>query len=144
MEVRTMEYMGVDGWDMPIYKCIENGMLWKDISLGKGDMPALYSCGNEFDGDPCSPIRSDLVVIFKTKYEESPYRFNYMMLGRLQSDCEYFLGWGNRSKSRLYYGDVKKHIEHMKELHNSFPEGHKPEWLTYESILEYERQMSES
>lgn len=142
--VRTMEYVGVDDWDRPVYKCIETGGLWKDIELGKCDTPALYSCGNEFDGEPCSPIKSDLVVTFKTKHEENPYRFNYMMLGRLRSDCDYYLGYGNRNKSCLWAGSVKEQIEKMKELHNSFPEGQKPEWLTCEGILEYEKQMSES
>ncbi|MGU3568875.1 LPD11 domain-containing protein [Paenibacillus sp. D51F] len=141
--VRTMEYVGVDDWDRPVYKCIETGSLWKDIELGKCDMPVLYSCGNVFDGEPSSPIKSDLVVVFKTKYVENPHRFNYMMLNRLQSDCEYFLGYGNRNKNCLCGGSAKEHIEKMKELHNSFPEGEKPEWLTYEGILEYENRMSE-
>jgi hypothetical protein len=141
--VRTMEYIGRDNFDNPVYKCIETGVLWKDISLGKSDTPELYSCGNEFDGDPGFPIKSDVVVTFKTKYEESPYRFNYMMLSRMQSDCEYFLNYGNRNKSRLWAGSVKEQIEEMKKLHNSFPEGQKPEWLTYEGILDYEKRMSE-
>lgn len=140
---RTMEYIGLDDWSAPVYKCIETGSLWKDINLGKGE-PALYSSSNgEFDGEPCSPIRSELIVTFKTKYEESPHRFNYMLLGRLESDCKYFLGFGNRNESRLWAGSVKEQIEKMKELHNSFPEGEKPEWLTYEGILEYEKLMSE-
>jgi hypothetical protein len=141
--VRTMEFIEKDFWDRPVYRCIETEVLWKDISLGKSATPELYSCGNEFDGEPCSPIKSDLVVTFKTKYEESPYRFNYMMLGRLQSDCEYYLGFGNRHEPHLWAGNVKEQIEKMKELHNSFPEGQKPEWLTYEGILEYEKRMSE-
>lgn len=141
---RTMEFIGKDDWDRPVYKSIETGSLWKDINLGKGE-PALYSSSNgEFDGEPCSPIKSDLIVTFKTKYEESPYQFNYMLLSRMQSDCEYFLGYGNRSESRLWAGNVKDQIEKMKELWNSFPEDQKPEWLTYDGILEYEKRMSES
>ncbi|WP_449010237.1 LPD11 domain-containing protein [Paenibacillus taichungensis] len=140
--VRTMEFMGKDFWDRPVYKCVENGILWKDITLGKGN-PELYSCGNEFDGEPSSPIRSDIVVTFKTKYEESPHEFSYMMLNRLQSDCEYFLGYGRRNKSRLSGESVESHIARMKELHNSFPEDQKPEWLTYDGILDYEKRMNE-
>lgn len=142
--VRTMEFIGVDFWERPVYKCIENGHLWKDVSLGMSDTPELYSSSNnEFDGEPSSPIKSDLIVVYKTKYEENPNRFNYMMLDRLRIDCDYYLGYGNRNKSRLCGGNVKEHIEKMKELHNSFPEGQKPDWLTYEGILEYEKQMSE-
>lgn len=140
--VRTMEFIGKDFWGMPVYKCSENGTLWKDITLGKGN-PELYSCGNDLDGEPNAPIGSDIVVTFKTKYEESPYRFNYMMLSRLKSDCEFFLGFGGRNKRRLSGESVEAHIERMKELHNSFPEDQKPEWLTYEAIIEYEKRMSE-
>ncbi len=32
----------------------------------------------------------------------------------------------------------------MKELYNSFPDNEKPEWLTYEQILQYERLMINS
>lgn len=141
--VRTMDLIGVDDWGRPVYKCIETDALWKDIELGKRDTPALYSCGNQFDGEPCSPIKSDLIVMYKSKYAENPYRFNYMMLDRLRGDCDYYLGYGNRNKSHLYGESVNEHIERMKELHDSFPEGEKPEWLTYEGILDYEKQMSE-
>lgn len=140
--VRTMEFMEKDNWGAPVYKCIETGTLWKDMAMGKGE-PDLYSCGNEFDGDPDSPIKKELTVVFKSKYEESPHRFNYMLLGRLQSDCEYFLGFGSRSESQLWAGNVKEQIEKMKELHDSFPADQKPEWLTYEAILDYEKRMTE-
>src|SRR5690348_3088600 len=111
--VRTMAYMGVDDWDRPVYKCIETDSLWKDIELGKFDPPALYSCGNDFEGEPCSPIKSELVIVFKTKYEESPHRHNYMMLDMLRSGCDYYLGWGNRSLNRICDGSVKAHIDRM-------------------------------
>ena len=41
----------------------------------------------------------------------------------------------------LWAGDEKSQIENMKALWNSFPEEDKPEWLTWEDILEYEKQM---
>ena len=28
-------------------------------------------------------------------------KFRYMLLGRLQADCEYYLGFGNKSSRRL-------------------------------------------
>jgi hypothetical protein len=138
--IRTMELIGIDFWDRPVYKCIENGKLWKDITLGNKE-PELYSCGNEFDGEPDCPIKSTLEIKFKTKYEESPNKFNYMMLDRMRSDCDYYLGYGNRNKKHLCYHDEKEHIDKMKELYNSFPKDQKPEWLTYEQILEYEKEM---
>lgn len=66
---------------------------------------------------------------------------NYMLLGRLKSDCEYYLGYGNRCKNRLYYRDEQEHINKMKELYNHFADDEKPEWLTWEQILHYEELM---
>ena len=73
-----------------------------------------------------------------SKYEP---RFRYMMLSRLKSDCDYYLGYGNHATHQLWAGDVEYHIANMKALWNSFPEEDKPEWLTWDELLEYERRM---
>ncbi len=75
-----------------------------------------------------------------TNYDEK-YRFNYMMLSRLQSDCKYFLGHGNRNVKVLYYDSIEDHIAEMKRLWKSFPFYAKPEWLSYRQILVYEAEM---
>lgn len=71
--------------------------------------------------------------------EENPQKHLYMMLGRLQTDCDYFLGNGNGSVKVLYYDSVEEHIEEMKNIWNEL--NVKPEWLTYEDILDYEEKM---
>ena len=139
--IRTMEFVSLDDWDRPVYKCQETGQLWKDITLGN-EKPELYSCQNTFDGEPDCPIKSSLEVKYINQYTENKNRFNYMMLDRLRSDCDYYLGNGNRSKKRLYYDDEQKHIDRMKELYDGFPADEKPEWLTYEQILDYEKAMT--
>lgn len=68
-------------------------------------------------------------------------RFRYMLLARLQSDCEYYLGFGNRSTGRLWAGDEARQIEWMTRLYDSFPEDEKPRWLTREKIAEYANRM---
>ena len=65
--------------------------------------------------------------------------FDYMMLSRLQSDCEYFLGNGKGSVKRLHQGSVEGQIAEMKKIWNALKE--KPEWLTMEQINDYENQM---
>ena len=65
---------------------------------------------------------------------------DYMLLSRLQSDCEYFLKAGGRSESSLWAGSVKDQIEKMKELWNSLDK--KPEWLSMEDIEKYEKEMN--
>lgn len=69
--------------------------------------------------------------------------FRYRLLSRLQSDCDYYLGYGNRYKKHLWAGDETEQIELMIALHDSFPSNKKPEWLTMDEILEYKRKMTE-
>jgi hypothetical protein len=74
---------------------------------------------------------------------QNPYHFDYMMLSRLQQDCNYFLGYGNRYEEHLWAGNVAGQITEMKRIWRKFPEDSKPEWLTWEGILDYERRMTE-
>lgn len=64
-------------------------------------------------------------------------RFRYMLLGRLQADCEYYLGFGNRNTA----GNEEAQIETMTKLYESFKEEEKPEWLTMDEIKEYGKRM---
>jgi len=68
-------------------------------------------------------------------------KFRYQFLDRLRCDCEFYLGYGNRRAGILWAYDVKRHIQLMKEVYNSFPVDEKPEWLPFEKILEYESEM---
>ena len=66
------------------------------------------------------------------------FEFEYRMLGRLQQDCEYYLGAGGKdAEHALYYHDEKRHIEEMKNLYDKVPI--KPEWLSEEKLKEYEK-----
>lgn len=133
-----LKYIGMDDFSCPVYKD-QFGHIWKDIDLGNSQNPSLYSVtNNEFDGEPMSPIRKDY-VFSPAPYRKNPYEFQYRMLSRLQSDCDYFLGYGDRSLRILYKNDPKAHINYMKELWNGFPENEKPQWLTWEQLLAYEK-----
>ena len=70
--------------------------------------------------------------------------FRYQLLGRMKMDCEYYLGNGNKNRNQLWTGNETEQIEYIKALWNSFPEEGKPEWLTYEQILEFEEKMTNS
>ena len=67
--------------------------------------------------------------------------FRYRLLSRMKSDCEYYLGNGNRCAKHLWGDDEVSHIAYMKALWKSFAENEKPEWLTYEQILAYEQKI---
>lgn len=65
--------------------------------------------------------------------------FRYMFLSRLQSDCEYFLGYGRGYVKKLYFGDIEYHIAMMVEVFNSLPKV--PEWISLDDIKNYEYRM---
>ena len=140
MDKPILKLAGIDDFSCPVY-CDQNGRLWKDINLGNSENPDLYSVSNnELDGEPGFPIRQEY-TFDPEPFRRSQYEFQYMMLDRLLMDCDYYLGYGNRCTSRLYYHDPQDHIDHMKELWNGFPVGAKPEWLPWEQILGYEKEM---
>lgn len=66
-------------------------------------------------------------------------RFDYQLLSRLQQDCDYYLGAGNRANKHLWAQNEAAQIEKMRELYEQLPE--KPEWLSLEQIEQYAVQM---
>ena len=135
-EKLQLTYIGEDDWNRPMYKD-QNENLWKDIECGDFEIPVLYaSSNNDVDGEPDSPILQEFEIV-KAK-EPNPKRFDYMMLGRLQSDCEYFLG------TRIRRRNANEIITQMKEIWHSFTEEEKPEWITLEKIESYEKQFATS
>ena len=71
--------------------------------------------------------------------QEPQQTMEYRLLDRLKSDCDYFLGGGNRSPKQLWAGDVQLQIKKMRQLYDALSE--KPEWLTPEQIDQYEAAM---
>ena len=63
----------------------------------------------------------------------------YMLLGRLQMDCNYYLGAGNRNSKHLWAGTPKEQIEKMKEMYSKIVV--KPEWISEKNISDYEKAM---
>ncbi len=76
--------------------------------------------------------------------QSDEYGYTYRLLGRLQADCDYFLAPMSRSSKQLWAGSVADQIAKMKELWNSLPADGKPQWLSMEDILQYEKDMSSS
>ena len=118
------------------------------LYFSKDDYGDIIYIGKEPDNDPWGSVKTldkykDIEFI-TTGDENLPTelkRLDYMMLSRLEADCKYYLGYGGRYTGHLYYKDEQKHIDEMKKLHNSFQDNKKPEWLTMNQILEYEKKM---
>lgn len=148
MEKLVLNFIGVDFWSQPVFED-ENGQLFKDTNCGDGEL-ALCTAYGGFEGEPDTPIhyieKYQNVEIEVIGMEEKPTKeekFNYQMLGRLKSDCDYYLGYGNRNKKHLWALDESEHIQEMKKLYNSFDDNKKPEWLTWNDILNYESAMNQ-
>lgn len=139
----VLKYIGEDAWSRPVYQDQFNH-LWKDVDLGNYSQPSLCSVVNdEFEGEPDMPIKQEIKCTYLPVEgligkEKS---FQYMMLDRLRSDCDYYLGYGNRYLGCLWGKNEKAHIEAMKSIWHSFSSSEKPEWLTWEEIEKYEEEM---
>ena len=136
--MRQLNYIGTDSWERPVYKD-GTGKLWKDVNLGDREPSLCSSADNDFDGEPDMPIEETYEIIGKMPANENC--FQYMMLSRFQSDCEYYLGYGRRNPARLCGNTVNCHIAYMKQIWNSLPEDGKPDRLTWEQLLDYEHEM---
>lgn len=79
-------------------------------------------------------IQLEEEVLSESKFDSYDDQFKVMLLGRLISDCKYFLGAGNRHEKHLWSGDVTSHINDMRELYNSISQELLPAWITEEEI----------
>ena len=138
-----VKFVGFGGFlDTPCYED-ENGKLYFDENHGRNGLN-LYTgawrddCG-EICGEPYNSVTEP--VECDDPFERHPREHDYMMLSRLESDCKYFLGYGNGYEGHLYYKEVNEHCDEMKKLYNSFPDSDKPEWLTADQIEEYRTNM---
>ncbi len=128
----------------------EKGRWYADIHYIPGDIPKDLYCvspSDDIDGEPDYPIKDFTIENPETDREirEANFKFEYMMLSRLVSDCEGFLSEGDcryRNASQIWGVTVASHIARMKELWAKFDDDLKPEWCSWEQILEYERKMS--
>jgi hypothetical protein len=65
-------------------------------------------------------------------------KHKYMMLGRMLSDCEYFLR--NPYQRHLYFPSIARHCKEMRQYWLSL--NIKPEWLSYKQIGKLEHKMN--
>ena len=138
--ILKLKPIGTDSWSRPVYED-QNGHLWKDITLGRNKPNLCSALNNAFDGEPDLPIRRPFIILSSGEQNDADKRFQYQMLDRYRCDCDYYLGYGNRNPDILSSKDEWEHIESMKRMWLSFPDGEKPKWLTWNQILEYEKAM---
>ena len=69
-------------------------------------------------------------------------KFRYMLLDRMKTDCEYYLGNGNRNKEKLWSRDENDHIKNMISLYRSFGVKGQPEWLSVTDLNYYSKELT--
>lgn len=88
--------------------------------------------------------KKDVFLLRKIKdTSEEGIRYRYMLLSRMQADCDYYLGNGHRAKKYLWAGDEVEHMAAMVMLWDSFEPEQKPEWLTVEQLNNYKKKLLE-
>ena len=117
MEKLILEYTGMrDFSDNKVYKDDEG------IYFSKDDYNDIIYIGKDIDNDPWGSIKNiekykdtEAITVGDENLPTEAERFNYMMLGRLQTDCDYYLGYGNRFAGHLWAGNEQNQIDKMKE-----------------------------
>lgn len=135
----TLVFVDTDSFGRDVFRVKDSKDLVVNTAL-RTDKPSWYTkYRNEFDGEPDLPLPEEHYDVFVERWPED-VRFRYMLLSRLQADCEYFLGCGGRSPRCLWAGEVKGQIAKMRELWGLLPQ--KPVWLTAGGIDEFEKKMA--
>lgn len=92
------------------------------------------------DFDDLISVSDEELESVRASQENPLSQGDYRLLGRLKSDCDYFMGAGGRAEKHLWAGNVREQISKMRELYASLPD--KPEWLAPEDIDRYARRMA--
>ena len=106
--------------------------------IQNGKPAKLETVTNEVNPDTLSAIIACPLDYLKANDITGDAKFRYMLLDRMQQDCEYYLRDG-RCARQLWAGDEEKQIKIMVALWMAAPEP--PEWLTFDQIGDFAKQM---
>ena len=98
------------------------------------------SPATDSEGEPNKMIECHIVITNPRSEREElerAFKFDYMMLDRMRVDCEYYKSAEHFNNSHA--STIRETIEEMKRIWNKFPKDLKPNWITYEQILGYEK-----
>ena len=73
----------------------------------------------------------------KEDYLMMPLKDKLQLLGRMKSDCEYYLGEGRKQITHLWGGTVDNQIRSMQELLSSILQENRPECYSRGTGLHY-------
>lgn len=99
-----------------------------------------YTCKSDEQKETAEDIE-DFLEEDKKVTESDNKEYDYMLLDRLKSDCDYYLGLGSKSSKHLWAGNPKDQILKMWEIWSDFSTENKPRWLTLEDLQMYAKEM---
>ena len=97
------------------------------------------SPATDSEGEPDKMIECHIVIanpLSEREEREKAFKFDYMMLSRMQADCKYYNSAAHFNNAHA--STIRQTIDRMKEIWNKFPEDLKPEWISLEEIEGYE------
>lgn len=140
-----VKFVGFGGYfETPCYED-ENGRLYFDEDNGYNEL-SLYTgaykdeCG-EICGEPYKAVKEP--VECDQPFKRNPREFDYMLLGRLRMDCNYYVSRGGCSNNSLW-ADIDTILEKMESILKSFSASEKPEWLTEDEFEELKNRVKET
>ena len=95
---------------------------------------------NEIDGEPDKMIECEIKILNPLSEREErmkDFKFDYMMLNRMQMDCKYYKSAAHFNNAHA--STIRQTIDRMKEIWNKFPKDLKPGWISLEEIEGYEK-----
>ena len=149
MNKMKLKRIGENAWGYMAYQDMETGKFYLDLNYGFSDVLDLHTCSpsDDVDGEPGFSVKREYEIVnpvTECEKREKQYKFQYMMLSRLQSDCVGFFGRDEDGSSHMdcryqnehfiWGKDIRKLVSEMKRLWDEIPEDLKPEWLTREEI----------
>lgn len=155
--MRKLVRIGENTWGHMAYQDPETGKYYLDLNDGFSETMNLYACSpsDDMDGEPDYLVKEDYEIVNPITDREKrmkQYEFQYMMLGRLISDCRAFFGDGRGDESAdcryknecfIWGNSIKRLVFRIKELWNQIPEDIKPEWMTREEVERFGKQAEE-
>jgi hypothetical protein len=128
-----VKFVGFGGYlETPCYED-EEGKLYFDENNGRSGLSLYTGAYREKDcGEICGEpnVRVTEPVECDEPFVRSPREADYMLLGRLQRDCNYFITRNGECGKNGLWSDIETILSEMEKILNSFAEDEKPEWLT--------------
>lgn len=146
MKTLTLKRVGEHRMDGNLYRD-SKGYYYVDChdEPKNNEISVVYrlSPATDSEGEPDKMIECKIVIAnprSEREERERAFKFDYMMLSRMQMDCNYYKSATDYNHAHCQ--TAEEMIASMKEHWNKIPDDLKPDWISWEEILEYEKKFT--